>query len=195
MEGVTRINQKIMKEAIAEANKIVSEAKEKAAETMREETEKTDVEKNIIQEDGKKCAKREEQRILSSASLEAHNLMLESRDKLIHTAISKAETQMKKMSRDNTGQYKKALKAMAEEGIIAIGEDSTLHFNTENTAPGKEIAKELGVKTGDVKEIIGGVIVESSSGELRIDNSIERIMERESEKIRGKVAEILFKTK
>ena len=195
MEGVTRINQKIMKEAIAEANKIISDAKEKAAETKSAENEKTNIEKKIIQENGKKNAMNEEQRILSSANLEAHNFMLESKDKLISTAISKAETQMKKMSRDNTGQYKKALKAMAEEGINTIGEDNTLHFNKENTASGKEIAKELGAKTGEAKEIIGGVIVESSSGELRIDNSIERIMERESEKIRGKVAAILFKTK
>jgi len=195
MEGVTRINQKIMKEAIAEANKIISEAKEKTAETKSAEKEKTDAEKKIIQENGKKCAMSEEQRILSSANLEAHNLLLESRDKLISTAISKAETQMKKMSRGNTGQYKKALKLLAEEGINTIGEDNTLHFSKENTALGKELAKELGTTTGEAKEVIGGVIVESSSGELRIDNSIERIMERESEKIRGKVAAILFKTK
>lgn len=195
MEGVTKINQKIMKEAIAEANKIISEAKEKATEIKKEEQEKTNAEKKKIQENGKKCAAREEQRIRSSANLEAHNTHLKSRDKLISTVISKAESQLKKMSSQATSRYKKALKLLAQEGIDAIGEDSTLYLSDANTAIGKELAKELGVKIGNAQEMLGGVIVESGTGELRIDHSIERIMERDSEKIRGKVASILFTSK
>jgi len=195
MEGVTKINQKIIKEAIAEANKIISEAKETATGIKKEEQEKTNAEKKKIHEGGKKCAAREEQRIRSSANLEAHNTHLKSRDKLISTVISNAESQLKKMSSQATDRYKKALKLLAKEGIDAIGEDSTLYLSKENTAAGKELAKELGVKVGNAQEMLGGVIVESGTGELRIDHSIERIMERDSEKIRGKVASILITSK
>jgi len=193
MEGVTKINQKIMKDAINEANKIISDAKEQAAAVKKSADEKTHAEKKAIQDSGKKAAAREEQRIRSSSNLEAHNLTLQSKDKLISNALSKAETHLKRMSNDGTGRYKKAVKLLSEDGIKAIGEGSTLLFNKENHALGKELAKELSVKTGDAIELLGGVVIENSSGNLRIDNSIERILERESEVIRGKVAEILFK--
>jgi V/A-type H+-transporting ATPase subunit E len=195
MEGVSKINKKIMNEAITEANGIISEAKEKSAELKRVENEKTNSEKKVIQETGKKNSAREEQRILSSANLKAHNLRLQSTDTMINEAITKAETQLKRMSKDNTGRYKKALKILAKQGIEDIGTDSVLHFNEENLGAGKEIAKELGTKAEKNKELLGGVIIENTAGDLRIDNSIERILERDSEKIRGKVAKILFKSK
>tara|TARA_Y100000310_G_C20683499_1_gene817519 strand:+ start:1602 stop:2201 length:600 start_codon:yes stop_codon:yes gene_type:complete len=195
MEGVSKINKKIMNDAITEANGIISEAKEKAAELKGIEQQKTNAEKKVIQENGKKNAEREEQRILSSANLESHNLRLQSTDAMINDAVSKAETQLKKMSKDTTGRYKKALKLLAKEGIEAIGKESVLYFNEDNLGAGKEIAKELGVKAEKNKDLLGGVIIENTAGDLRIDNSIGRILERDADKIRGKVAKILFKSK
>ncbi|MFH1450563.1 MAG: V-type ATP synthase subunit E family protein [archaeon] len=193
MEGVAKINQKIMKEALAEANKIVSEAKEKAERIKKEEKEKTEVHSKEIEENGKKCAAREEQRILSSSNLQAHNLQLKNKDEMISKVLSKAEAELKRMSKAGTGRYKTALKKLAQEGIDAIGENSTLHFNNENADISKELAKEFNAKIGEARELIGGVIIESKKGDLRIDNSIEKIMERDSEKIRGEIAKILFK--
>ncbi|MDP7282404.1 MAG: V-type ATP synthase subunit E family protein [Candidatus Undinarchaeales archaeon] len=195
MEGITKINQKIMKEAITEANKIISDAKEKTTELRKTEKEKINAEKSVIKETGKKNADREQQRILSSTNLEAHNIHLRSRDNTITSAIEKAETQLDRMAKQGTGRYKTALKILAKEGIDAIGENSKLCFNQENEAYGKELAQELKSKLGKTVEIAGGVIIESADGNLKIDNSIERIMERDSEKIRGDVAAILFKNK
>jgi vacuolar-type H+-ATPase subunit E/Vma4 len=195
MEGIAKINQKIINDATSEANKIVSDAQAQATEITKAEREKTSAEKKVIQERGKKAAAREEQRIRSSANLKVHNLKLESKANLIVNVISKVESHLNRMSRDGTGRYKKALKKLAEDGITELGEGSTLLFNKENSALGKELTKELNVKMGDSQELLGGVIIQHSSGTLRIDNSIERILERESEEIRGKIAELLFKAK
>jgi V/A-type H+-transporting ATPase subunit E len=194
MNGVDKIKKQILLEAHREADKLNKESKAQIAELRKKANKELDAKKAKVRMDGDKRAKMEKQRVLSNAKLQAHNLKLQSREQLIQGVFGRALDDIKKLQAKASSRYKKALQKLAKEGKAELDiAKASLSFNAADSKKfGKAIAKSAGSKLGPHVEIEGGVIVESLSGNLKVDNSIEMRFERQTDALRNETAKSLF---
>jgi V/A-type H+-transporting ATPase subunit E len=196
MDGVEKINSRILKDAQKEADKILSEAKKEVSSIKSDANAESKHETDRILKDGKKRADAEKQRILSSANLQAHNLKLASEEALIGTVLGKAMEKIDKLRVKGGADYEKAIKKLVKNSMEELGGGKVvLSFDKKDQKLGKKLAEEFKASLGEPMEIGGGVIVETKDSSLRVDNSFEKMLEREEDSIRSDLAGVLFSSK
>ena len=196
MDGVEKINSRILKDAQKEADKILSEAKKEVSSIRSDASTDSKRETDRIMKDGKKRADAEKQRIISSANLQAHNLKLASEEALIGSVLSKAMEKIDRVRTMGGADYENALKKLVKKSVEELGGGKVvLSFDKKDQNLGKKLANEFKASLGEPKEIGGGVIVETKDSSLRVDNSFEKMLEREEDSIRSDIAGVLFSSK
>jgi V/A-type H+-transporting ATPase subunit E len=202
--GVDKIKAKILEDAKAEANKIISEAEEEKAKILEKAKEEAEKRKAEILKRGEKEAEMTKSRIISEAKLEAKKKLLEAKEGIIEMAINKLKEELVKLPEQP--EYKDKLINLIKDGAVSLGggelivrlnsrdmgliEDSTL-WNLEKEI--ESITKKVTVlKKGDPVDIIGGCIIETADGLKSLDNSLEAIFNRNLNVIRARITEKLF---
>ncbi|ADC68703.1 H(+)-transporting two-sector ATPase E subunit [Methanocaldococcus sp. FS406-22] len=202
--GVDKIKAKILEDAKAEANKIISEAEEEKAKILEKAKEEAEKRKAEILKKGEKEAEMTKSRIISEAKLEAKKKLLEAKEEIIEMAINKLKEELVKLPEQP--EYKDKLVNLIKDGAVSLGggelivrlnsrdmeliEDSTL-WNLEKEI--ESITKKVTVlKKGDPVDIIGGCIIETADGLKSLDNSLEAIFNRNLNVIRARITEKLF---
>jgi len=203
--GVDKIKSKILEDAKAEANKIISEAEEEKAKILEKAKEEAEKRKAEILKKGEKEAEMTKSRIISEAKLEAKKKLLKAKEEIIEMAIKKLREELTKLPEQP--DYKDKLIKLIKEGAVSLGggelvvrlnkkdmaliDDSTL-WNLEKEI--ENITKKVTVlKKGEPVDIIGGCIIETADGLKSLDNSLEAIFNRNLNIIRLKITEKLFK--
>ncbi len=203
--GVDKIKSKILEDAKAEANKIISEAEEEKAKILEKAKEEAEKRKAEILKKGEKEAEMTKSRIISEAKLEAKKKLLKAKEEIIEMAIKKLREELTKLPEQP--DYKDKLIKLIKEGAVSLGggelvvrlnkkdmaliDDSTL-WNLEKEV--ESVTKKVTVlKKGEPVDIIGGCIIETADGLKSLDNSLEAIFNRNLNIIRLKITEKLFK--
>ena len=203
--GVDKIKSKILEDAKAEANKIISEAEEEKAKILEKAKEEAEKRKAEILKKGEKEAEMTKSRIISEAKLEAKKKLLKAKEEIIEMAIKKLREELTKLPEQP--DYKDKLIKLIKEGAVSLGggelvvrlnkkdmaliDDSTL-WNLEKEV--ESVTKKVTVlKKGEPVDIIGGCIIETADGLKSLDNSLEAIFNRNLNVIRLKITEKLFK--
>ncbi|MEO2117611.1 MAG: V-type proton ATPase subunit E [Methanocaldococcus sp.] len=202
--GVDKIKTKILEDAKAEANKIISEAEEEKAKILEKAKEEAEKRKAEILKKGEKEAEMTKNRIISEAKLEAKKKLLETKEEIIEMAINKLKEELTKLPEQP--EYKDKLIKLIKDGATSLGggelvvrlnkrdieliDDSTL-WNLEKEV--ESITKKVTVlKKGEPVDIIGGCIIETADGLKSLDNSLEAIFNRNLNVIRARITEKLF---
>ncbi len=201
-DNVAKITSKILEDAHRKSDEIIDaaelEANEKL-ETMRRKGEAA--EKRLIDEAAKE-AEQTRRKIIAESTIKARTIILESKERLIQQAFTKAEEQIEVIHKDK--KYPTILVSLAVDTCLQMGggglelvvrdEDKGL-IKKELKQIEKEVSKGAGkasklrVTTG---EIGPGLIVKSGNGRIGIDSTFRNRLELLRPLLRLKVAEVLF---
>ena len=174
MAGMEKISEAILDKVRADAQRIVKEAEEKALKDIQEaekhkEARFAEKKQRIIEE-----AHGEAARIQAQASIRARQELSKAKAEVIDDVVSKARTALSGAS----GNERSLLKLITE-AIAALGTEKVrLLVSPGNVRTAQELIKgngDLAARVTEIKESdsVGGVVVESLDGKLRIDNTYE----------------------
>jgi vacuolar-type H+-ATPase subunit E/Vma4 len=204
---VNKLVSKILKDADEQAKTIINDAKASSEDLYKVR------EKEIKQKAETNCEK-----ILNSAKLEADNIIrretvnvkiktrwkiLSKKRNFVNEAFKKAEKQFESITKQVT--YEKMLNSLIIEAAIASGGGNLEILLNDNDAkrklPIKELKKTVNSRLGTNVDIViskkriqvfGGVIVQTTDGKTKIDNTLEALLERSRKDLEPKISKILF---
>ncbi|AEC51749.1 V-type ATP synthase subunit E [Pyrococcus sp. NA2] len=197
MEGAELIIQEINREAERKIEYILNEARKEAEKIKEEAKRKAESRAEWIIRRAKTQAELEKQRIIANARLEIRRKRLAVQEEIISKVLEEVRKRLENMSED---EYFESVKALLKEAVSELNERKVRVMSNEKTlsligARIEEIKAELGdvsIELGEVIKTIGGVVVETEDGRIRIDNTFEARMERLEGEIRSTIAKVLF---
>ncbi len=158
--------EQILEEAEAEADAIIAEA-EAEAEQIQEQAE-AEVEREI---------KREREQRLSSANLEAKQQRLEARRDALATVRERVEGEIESLPEDQRRELTEVLLADAAEEF-ADADSVQVYGRAEDEALLEDLVADYdGFAVAGEYDCLGGVVVESEGGRLRINNTFDSVLE------------------
>ena len=173
--GLETVVDDIKEEARARADQIVEEAEEEADEIVEDAREEAEGIKEEEKEAAEKEAEELREQELSSAKLEARKMESRERREILTQTRADARDALAELKDGREELTRKLLDASIEE----LGEDSGVVYAAEkDTEMVKELLEEYdGYSYGGTKDIIGGVVVEASDGDVSVNNSFDSVLE------------------
>lgn len=176
---------------------IIRDAKEEGEAALQKAEAELEAELVKVKSDGEamvKAAEEEAKRIvenerrerLSWAKLEAKRILAEAKEDAVNSALQSLLELMKDYV--GTTQYAQKIKEKISSAVSEMSGKATVHVRKTDK---KLFQLPRAVVVGDA-EIIGGAIVESKDGKLRIDLSIEALMDANRDAIRKDIYDRLF---
>jgi len=169
--------QRIRQDAQREVEKIIAEAKEKAEEILAK-----------AKEDGEKEADRLRRQEISSVKLEMKRLMLNKQKEILEAVFESLRQRLKEMDIETKRKIVMALiKANAMPGMV-------IYSSREDEDLVKSIIQELGLdlRYGGHIECLGGIILETQDGEVRLNLTFDELLNQLYEQKISEVSKILF---
>ena len=207
VDGVQKIIAEIDKSAEKQVSEILSESKQKADAVLSTAREKAEAEAGAIISRGEQEARRESQRILAEARIKARREKVKAQEEVVNLAFISARESMQKMAEGKGEDYKKVLETLIKESVLSSGSES-LEVLFDSRDKGlvaddslNKIAQEAGPDLGmtislsasaEALTCLGGIVVKSADGKVRIDNTFEARIDRFRDNIRTLVAKELF---
>jgi vacuolar-type H+-ATPase subunit E/Vma4 len=207
MTSIEVLIEALLSDAYEKGKKIIQDAKNKVDNTIEEQRKKgrDDARERVISI--KRKAKEESELInlsnLASAEINAQWLILEKKHAMIDNVLNQVKEELRILVKAEN--YIKILENLIIEGCLILNtpelelmlnsKDSTLFLDLGT------LVKRIGEKTSNnIKltkspisiETIGGVKIQSNDGKMILDNTFEGILEHNNDKIRFKIAQILF---
>lgn len=191
-----QVVEKILAQANAEAEKIKSEAREKAAQAQgRLESQLADYEKET-QELASQAAEDKKARMLATAKMEIRKDILRAKNALLDEVIEKVGQRIKQLSDEEnesliTSLMTKAVQSGDEEVLVGAGEKRIGHEMIKQInrklGPGYKGNIQLAREQADIE---GGFILRR--GRIRINASVEVLLAAARDKFEMELAEELF---
>jgi len=202
MEGAKLIIEEINREAEQKIKYLLDEAQKQAEEIKREAEDRGKAKAEWILRKAETQAEIEKQRIVASARLESRKKKLEIQEELIKEVFQELRDRLSSLPDD---EYIDTIKALLLESLRELEADSVVLRSDEKTlALIKEksrsikayITRNLGRKVemelGEPIHTMGGVLVESADGRIRVDNTFEARISRLESELRARIAKALF---
>ena len=160
--------QKIRKKAKEEAERIVAEAKEQAQDILRK-----------AREDAEKEAERIRRQEISSVKLEMKRLMLGKQKEILDAVFESLKRRIQDIDVETRRRMMTALiKSSVKPGMVIYSS--------------RREELKLDVRYGGNIECLGGIVVESSDGEVRMNLTFDELLNRLYEEKLSEVSKILF---
>jgi V/A-type H+-transporting ATPase subunit E len=202
MEGAERIIQEINREAEQKIQYLLSEAQEEANRIREEAKKRAEARAEWILRKAQTQAEIEKQRIIAGAKLEVRKRRLALQEKLIQEVIT---TLHERLSQLPDEEYFPMLVDLASEAVDELGMPKARILSNERTlkllkarkdefesAVAEKVGRKVEMDIGEPINTIGGVMVESEDGSVRVDNTFEARMERFESDLRARIAKALF---
>ncbi|HTX80260.1 MAG TPA: V-type ATP synthase subunit E family protein [Longilinea sp.] len=196
-ENVEALSRTLLSEAKTETEQILADAKAKA-DAIRERTqEQAAAEREQILDRARQEAERNRSQAIATTQLKARTMELEHREKLLDNVFTTARQQLSTIQqwsdyeRIALSLLREALHQLNASDVVVQADAYTQKFLTDKAL--KEISKELKInlKLGEPLEQGTGVIVETSDGHVKYDNTLETRMSRLQNALRSPVNRIL----
>jgi len=197
MEGADLIIQEINREAERKIQYILSEAQREAEKLKEEAKKRAEAKAEWILRKAKTQAEMERRRIVANARLEVRKKKLALQEEYIERALEETRNRLANLPE---GEYFETLVKLTAEAVEELGVDKvvvrsnerTLRLLAERLTEFREAVGNVEVIIGEPIQTIGGVIVESADGRVRVDNTFEARMERFESELRATIARALF---
>jgi len=209
-DGVQKIIEEIEKSTGQKVSEILSEAEKKVASVLQDAQNRARQEEQSTVSRGEQEARRESQRILAEARISARRENVRAQEDVVQKSFARARDMLVALveeGRADSVDYRSVLESLVRESVMASDAESLEVIATPRdrqllsqktldkiagqagTESGRSIALRI---SGDELNALGGVVVRSSDGKVRVDNTFESRMERFRETIRTQVAKELF---
>jgi len=202
MEGAELIIQEINREAEQKIQYILSEAREEAEKLKEEAKKRAEAKAEWILRKAKTQAEIERQRIIANARLEVRKRKLAVQEELIERVIEAMKERLAELPDEEyfpilVELTTKAVEELGVDGVVIRSNERTLKLIVERLSEFKEklketLGREVEVTIGEPIQTLGGVLVESSDGSVRVDNTFEARIERFESELRATIAKALF---
>lgn len=186
---------KVASEALAELVGEIDSGKKDAQERLVAMSRSTKAEIAKILEGSEREAESIRRQILGSAELEARNSTLRALEGASNKVIQES---LSAVTEKRPEAYQKALTRLISEGALVIGRDAAVLCNEKDRkvvgSAVKELNRQNGMKlTVSDKgiEAMGGVVLQSSDGTIRYDNTLEARLERIRPQLRREIVNAL----
>jgi len=202
MEGAELIIQEINREAEQKIQYILSEAREEAEKLKEEARKRAEAKAEWILRKAKTQAEIERQRIIANAKLEVRKRKLAVQEELIRRVIEALKERLGNLPED---EYFPILVELTAKAVGELGVDKVVVRSNERTLKliverlsefrgrlREALGRDVDVTIGEPIQTIGGVLVESSDGSVRVDNTFEARIERFESELRATIAKALF---
>ncbi len=173
-----RLIQTLEEKAKADEASILEAAKSEAKTIKSEASGKA---KQIIDEakaEGEKLGNEQRMEISANAKLKQKRVIAEAREELIKKALQSVEPLLAEFAK--TRQYDQLLEKLAKDCVKSLGKDAALSCRKED----EKKLKGMGFNISGSADIYGGAIAESSDGRIKVDNSLEALLELHREKLK-----------
>ena len=202
MEGAELIIQEINREAEQKIQYILNEAKEEAEKLKEEARKRAEAKVEWILRKAKTQAEIEKQRIIANAKLEVRKKKLAVQEELIRKVLESLKERLASLPEDEyfpmiVGLTANAVEELGVDRVVLHSNDRTLKLIVERLSEFKEklreaLGKDVEVIVGEPIQTIGGVLVESPDGTVRVDNTFESRIARFESELRATIAKALF---
>jgi V/A-type H+-transporting ATPase subunit E len=174
--GLETVVDDIKQEARARADEIVAEAEEESDDVLSEAREEAETLVEQAREEAEKEAEDLREQEVSSAKLEARKMV--SREERDLLADLRADVRDELAALEDGRED--LTRSLLEAGVEELGDDEGAVYAAEGD---EELVQDLvddvdGFKFGGTTDVLGGVVVESANGEVRVDNSFDSVLER-----------------
>lgn len=179
------------KEASAEIEVVLSEARERASEIVAKAQEEA---KNIVSTRERAAASQREGTLVqasSSAQLEAASLKLRAQNDKVEAVYTEAVNQLQALIKDG-GKFKPVLASLLKEAQGAVGKLTKI---TVNPADAGQIEAPKGVEIIKDKNLVGGVRVQGEGSNATIENTLLGRLESLKEGLSSEVLKALLSSK
>ncbi len=202
MSGITSIIDIINTKTTEKERGIIEEAEKQKKLKIEEAKRKAKESSDAITKKAELQAKSEMARYEASAKLKSKYRMLQSKEQLIEDVLEAATQKLDNMV--GKAEYKKVLTKLAIDGGITLQGDTLeliLPKNHSSYIDVAEIEKSISKVTGNKtkvsisKETIrskGGVVITTPDSKKQVINTFEARLERLEDRIRERIASILF---
>jgi len=191
--GLDRISKSILEKVRAEADEIIRDAEHKALEAVsrakKQHQTRSEAEKTKFLEE----AKNESARLVAQTSIKVRQQMLAAKTQIINDVTSKVKRELSRIAVEE-GLYLRLIK----EAMTSVSTDQVkVYVSPKHMTEVKKIIDKDGELSGKVIEVgefatIGGVIVEDSTGKIRVDNTFETRLEMLLPHLLPSISEELF---
>jgi V/A-type H+-transporting ATPase subunit E len=198
-EGLSAIAKEVLQDAGKEVETLMQETLVQAKETLRLAKETADQTYNTIMGDRSEQAKAEKRRIDSVAEVEVRNQLLQTKEALVEMAFEMAVAQLRELA--GTEEYHEKLLQLIKEAVHKIkAENLTVRLNAADKAwltqeELGELSRSLGVNLKidrENEDCLGGCIVQTLSGDVTYDNSLDARLEQLKPGLRSRISHIFF---
>ncbi|MHA1213861.1 MAG: V-type ATP synthase subunit E [Candidatus Hodarchaeales archaeon] len=203
MDEIANLDEEIINEAHEKALAIIENAKIQAKKILQEVEDKVKNKKKIAVEKGRKEEELRIQREISKVKMHEKIKLNNLKQSFIEATIKESLEKIKEMVKNNSDEYQRALIGLIVKGGKALeGGELIVQIKEKDLSKinGTDIASEISKLTKNPTTIelvtlsedafIGGAVI--IKGSLRVDNTIEAILERKQKVIRNKLHKILF---
>ena len=209
-DGVQKIIEEIEKSTEKIVSDILSDAQKKVDDKLEDAKKEADVQQREILSKGEQEAQRESQSILAEARIKARRERVKAQEVIVQKSFDRARDMLRKLADERSAdgvQYKEVLEQLIKESVVSSGcgslevltnsRDGDLVSHDVLNSIAEESGRELGIRVSlstshESLACMGGVVVRSNDGKIRVDNTFEARIERFMETIRTRVAKELF---
>ncbi|NJE76789.1 V-type ATP synthase subunit E [Thermococcus sp. ES12] len=202
MDGAELIIQEINREAEQKIQYILSEAQKEAERIKEEARKRAEARAEWILRKAQTQAETEKQRIIANARLEVRKKRLEVQEGLIQEVITALRERLAELPEEEyfpmlIDLTVKALEELGAESVVVRSNLKTLKLLESKLGEfRKTVAARLGrdveISLGEPISTIGGVLVETPDGAVRVDNTFEARIDRFESELRAEIAKALF---
>lgn len=198
MTGIEKIIGRIDSDAQSEIDAVMAKAQAQADEITARYAAQAAEEREEILKRGRKAAAEREERLASSAQMEAKKLMLAAKQEMLDAAFDEALKQLCTLSAD---AYVELLAKLAVRAS-STGTEQIIMSQTDRKPYGVKVAKranqllEAAGKTGSLTlsaesgAFQGGLLL--SDGDVEVNCTFETLVRLTRSEIAGEVAKVLF---
>jgi len=193
-KAATDTLDKVSAEFETEVLSELQEGKTEALSRIEANRKETEESTSKILETSVKQAESLKRQIVGAAELQARNAQLRSLEKAVNEVFDMA---MKEISESEGAAYERAMVDLIKQGLDVIGHKASVSCSTKDKKAVSAAIHKLNSSTVKLTledkhiETIGGVILTTSDGSVRFDNTFEARLERDKATLRKEVAGIL----
>ncbi|MFH1520027.1 MAG: V-type ATP synthase subunit E family protein [Candidatus Micrarchaeota archaeon] len=185
--GIEKLKGSLLSEANEDARKIIETAEAHVRSMVEEERSKVSAIKRDAKEDVEQLIEEQRNERLAWARLESRRILAEAREDAIKNVLEDFFDALK--SAKKNPEYKKFISKAVAEAVAELGSDATVRVLKGER---KLIPTLKNAKIIEDLDALGGAIVESNDGRIRIDLTLETLFESRRDEIRKQIDDKLF---
>lgn len=185
--GIEKLKSSLLSEANEDAQKIVEAAESHVKGMLSEERSRKTAMREKAEKDVERLLKEQRNERIAWARLESKRIIAEAREDALKNVLEQFFEDLKGVRK--SPEYKRFMKAAVSEAAAELGRGAVVHLAKGDK---KTVPVPRGCKVSEDLAGLGGVMVESADGKIRMDLTLETLFDIRRDDIRKEVSEKLF---